>query len=99
MLDFSKEYCNLMCAEIKFFWEREACLFEQSLPLEMRAFDDLYLLKLEYFKTHEYSWALKYNNFKMVNSIKIEIFNNKRFEDFEVELDAVNKKKGDFEEL
>lgn len=79
ILDFSKEYCNLMGGQMKWFFERQGHSSGQSMPLLMKSFDEIYFLKKEYNKIYRHFWSINYKNSQIINSVGIEITNPEIF--------------------
>lgn len=99
LFDFAKEYCNLFCGEMKWYIEQKGYDAEQSLPLQLRSFDDLYFLRKEFFESYEKYWSLNSKGNQIIHYLKYEIYNPKSIEDLEIDVNYQNKDKGVFEIL
>jgi hypothetical protein len=79
LIDFSKEYCNLMGGRIKSFFEINGCRGVQSLPMILNSFDDIYFNKKERNKLFRFFWTLNYGEYRLINSLAVEITDEKSF--------------------
>jgi hypothetical protein len=94
IIDFSKEYCNLMAGEVKWFFSEQGFSVEQSLPMQMLSFDELFFFRNEYFLLFERNWRLKGKEGSVINSLRFEILDPEAFETLDTNIDLTTKRDG-----
>lgn len=99
IIDFDKEFCNLIGGRIKSFFEINGCRAVQSLPMVLNSFDDIYFLKKERNKLFKFFWTLNHINHRIINSLSIEITDEKSFESACVGEMVAEFNEGQFEAL
>jgi hypothetical protein len=91
MVDYTKEFCNLLVGRIKYNFELKQTHCISSLPMSLRSFDDLFFVQNLKNKNYEHFWKFQRSNHNLVSCLSLEITDLEIFSSIKLDFDLLTK--------